>query len=232
MAAALGDIIYRGSSVWKRMPGNTTTTRKFLRQTGTGSASAPPVWDTVGLEPATVTLTNAEIIALPTTPITLVANAGPGAVVNWIHADLFAKFAAGAYGNVDPDAAFLSIGASGGAQASTNIANDTSGAPDYTLSALTKFFDGTNKRARMLPYLQTPVIAVGGGSPPGPVNVTDSGWVLTSTEDGTFGMDAFTDLDDTSIALVFDNAAAGNLTGGHASNVLKAVVYYSVETLP
>lgn len=45
----LGDIIYGGASsgAGTRLAGNTTTTRKFLRQTGDGLNSAAPVWDTV-----------------------------------------------------------------------------------------------------------------------------------------------------------------------------------------
>ena len=44
----LGDIIYSAASgVETRLAGNITTTRKFLRQTGTGSVSAAPVWDTL-----------------------------------------------------------------------------------------------------------------------------------------------------------------------------------------
>ena len=44
----LGDVIYGGlAGVQTRLAGNTTTTRKFLRQTGTGSASAAPAWDTL-----------------------------------------------------------------------------------------------------------------------------------------------------------------------------------------
>ena len=46
----LGDIIaVNASSKWDHVPGNTTTTRKFLRQTGTGTASALPAWDTLQL---------------------------------------------------------------------------------------------------------------------------------------------------------------------------------------
>lgn len=44
---ALGDVIYgdvNGNT--KRLAGNTTATRKFLAQTGTGSVSAAPVWTT------------------------------------------------------------------------------------------------------------------------------------------------------------------------------------------
>ncbi len=44
----LGDLIIGNATpAWARLAGQTTTTRKFLRQTGTGSASALPVWDTV-----------------------------------------------------------------------------------------------------------------------------------------------------------------------------------------
>lgn len=41
----LGDVIYGGSSgVAARIAGNTTTTKKFLNQTGNGSVSAAPTW--------------------------------------------------------------------------------------------------------------------------------------------------------------------------------------------
>lgn len=44
----LGDTIYGGASGTRtRLTGNTTTTRKFLRQTGDGAASAAPAWDTL-----------------------------------------------------------------------------------------------------------------------------------------------------------------------------------------
>jgi hypothetical protein len=45
---ALGDTIY-ASSYYNAatLAGNTTTTRKFMRQVGTGSASAAPAWDTL-----------------------------------------------------------------------------------------------------------------------------------------------------------------------------------------
>lgn len=41
----LGDLIYvNASGDWVRLAGNTTTTKKYLSQTGTGSASATPAW--------------------------------------------------------------------------------------------------------------------------------------------------------------------------------------------
>jgi hypothetical protein len=44
----LGDLIIgSGTNTATRLPGNTTTTRQFLSQTGTGSASAAPAWATI-----------------------------------------------------------------------------------------------------------------------------------------------------------------------------------------
>ena len=44
-ATTLGDLIYSDGTDNVRLAGNTTTSRRFLRQTGTGSASAAPAWD-------------------------------------------------------------------------------------------------------------------------------------------------------------------------------------------
>jgi hypothetical protein len=44
----LGDIIYSSASnTLAKLAGNTTTTKKFLVQTGTGAVSAAPAWDVV-----------------------------------------------------------------------------------------------------------------------------------------------------------------------------------------
>jgi hypothetical protein len=43
----LGDISYRGASNNVSLAGNTTTTKKFLAQTGTGTVSAAPAWATI-----------------------------------------------------------------------------------------------------------------------------------------------------------------------------------------
>lgn len=44
----LGDIIHGNSTPkWARLAGNTTTTKKFLTQTGNGTISAVPAWDTI-----------------------------------------------------------------------------------------------------------------------------------------------------------------------------------------
>ncbi len=43
----LGDFIYHNGTDNVRLAGNITATRKFIRQTGTGTISAAPVWDTI-----------------------------------------------------------------------------------------------------------------------------------------------------------------------------------------
>ena len=44
----LGDLIAGNATpAWQRVAGNTTATRKFLRQTGTGTVGALPAWDTL-----------------------------------------------------------------------------------------------------------------------------------------------------------------------------------------
>lgn len=48
LLTTLGDLPYGGAAgAWSRLAGNVTTTRKFLRQTGDGAASAAPAWDTI-----------------------------------------------------------------------------------------------------------------------------------------------------------------------------------------
>lgn len=68
-AATLGNLLYAAAAgVWSLLAGNTTSTRKFLRQTGTGAVSAAPAWDTLvdGDLPTTLagkTLTTATLTA-------------------------------------------------------------------------------------------------------------------------------------------------------------------------
>ncbi len=53
----LGDSIYAGAGgTTMRLSGNTTTTRKFLTQTGTGSVSAAPAWGTISSADVTAAL--------------------------------------------------------------------------------------------------------------------------------------------------------------------------------
>lgn len=69
----LGDILYENATPANtRLPGNTTATKKYLSQTGTGSVSAAPSW----LQPACGDLSNAA--ASCSTDTTNAANIGSG----------------------------------------------------------------------------------------------------------------------------------------------------------
>jgi len=69
---AVGDMIYGSTSgAATRLAGNTTTTKKFMVQTGTGSASAAPTWGSLatGDLPASVVTSSGNLSPLFTTSI-------------------------------------------------------------------------------------------------------------------------------------------------------------------
>jgi len=86
-AYAVGDILYSGlADTLSKLSGNTTTTKKFLTQTGTGSASAAPAWDVVspsdisGL--GTMASQNANAVAITGGTLSGVAISGASTIDN------------------------------------------------------------------------------------------------------------------------------------------------------
>jgi hypothetical protein len=84
-AYAVGDLLYSGATnTLAKLAGNITTTKKVLTQTGTGSASAAPVWDTVssgdvvGL--GTMATQNANNVAISGGTVTGVAISGASTI--------------------------------------------------------------------------------------------------------------------------------------------------------
>jgi hypothetical protein len=59
----LGDVIYGDTGgAAARLAGNTTTTRKFLRQVGSGAASAAPAWDTIAVSDVSGLASSGELL--------------------------------------------------------------------------------------------------------------------------------------------------------------------------
>lgn len=72
--AALGDTIYGSAThVYSRLTGNTTAVKQYLSQTGTGSASAAPVWATI----AGADITGAALTSGNDTNVTLTLGGTP-----------------------------------------------------------------------------------------------------------------------------------------------------------
>jgi hypothetical protein len=90
----LGDLVAGNATpLWSRLAGNTTTTRKFLRQIGTGTASALPVWDTLvaGDLPA-----HNHVASEITTGVLALARGGTGADLSGTGPGFLKQAAAGA----------------------------------------------------------------------------------------------------------------------------------------
>ena len=74
-SAVLGGILFANlTPAWAQLAGNTDATRKFLRQLGTGTASAAPAWDT--LQAADVPTLNQSTSGNAATASALAANQG------------------------------------------------------------------------------------------------------------------------------------------------------------
>jgi hypothetical protein len=70
----LGDLLYANSTpAWTKLAGNTTTTKKYLAQTGNGSISAAPAWGTIAW--ADVSKTGSSLADLATRACANLSNA-------------------------------------------------------------------------------------------------------------------------------------------------------------
>lgn len=158
----------------------------------------------------TTTLTNAQILALPTTERTIIAAQGAGTRAVLLRADCVLNAAAGAYTNISADAYFFAItyAPAGGWVDSNYLANDS------TLPIT--YFSTVFGAAKLSQFsLDSYCWAE-------PVN----GWGnIPVSHDWTGGAPT-----NQPWVLQISNAALGNLTGGNAANTLVVNAYWALNS--
>jgi hypothetical protein len=166
-----------------------------------GSATNPT------LQIATVTLTDAQIKALPTTAIQIVAAPALNTRVKLIGVTYHAWFENGAYTNVNATSAELYLQTSSLVRLGGYLANDGG----VSLTSLTTVLAAAS------------VLTVDGG----PYLSNPAGTYVQPLLTGATGS-----VDGKAVQLFATNNGAGNFTGGHASNLLTVVAYYALEAVP
>jgi hypothetical protein len=170
-------------------------------QVGTGHLAA--------IYQATVTLTDAQIKALPTTPITVVPAAGAATIMSPIGGMWTANFTAGAYTNIKA-AAVIAIKCADGARASAFLPNDIT-ITGATADLATQLLGHAGRTfINLAPYFEA--------------DLSGSWGVLPSYNVGS-GINS-------ALQVEIDNSGSGNLTGGNSANLLRITLFYAVVPIP
>lgn len=171
---------------------------------------------------AIVPITNAQLKASVSTPITIVAAPGSGVRLKVLGVTYHLAASAGGYTNINTTYAWMGLlgGPSFGAgwPAVDGIANDST-VPTTPLADLTAFLGTGADYTYDVSVPQHAAIS----NPTGGVRE----WVVTSDQQVPTA-----DLDNQPIVFAIDNNGSGNLTGGNAANTLTVVLYYAREVLP
>lgn len=165
------------------------------------------------------TLTDAQIKALPTTPITLVAAPASGFRIKILGGTMRLNNAAGAYTNINTAYCELRVNVTAGWRlAGPVLVNDT----EWSV-ALTGMTDVFGNAATYVLDVPTPglLYPVDAGAQSG----NSSGQLLLNP----FNIPPTADVDAKAALLSINNNGSGNLTGGNAANSLKVTLYYAYE---
>lgn len=153
------------------------------------------------IQKVTVTLTNAQIKALPTTPVEIVPAPGAGKAIQLLLARTVIHIAAlGGYTNFNTFAVQLFKG--------------TDPLIDVSVPGTVGFFQGSDETIGT--YVFTPAIT------------TDGSDIHAATYQANGSVERN---DNQPLMFVIDNSVDGNLTAGNAANTLKITVYYIIIDL-
>lgn len=171
---------------------------------GTGLSMTGPVLDVVGstLLSTTVTVTNAEMLTLPTTPVSLVPAPGAAFQLVPLLVDVRGNTTGGAYTNIDPDG-WIVLAFNGTDIWSNYLTNDST--IGYTFLSTTLGAAG-DFCFQFVPFtLAEPIFGWG--------NLVDPRGNVEPNQP---------------LVLTSENFGSGNFTGGHSANLLVLTTYYTV----
>lgn len=186
------------------------------------------VTDGAAVRLATVTLTDAQIKALPTTPITLVAAPGAGFFLQPLRAVLICDASGGVYTNINANA-YLNLRRNDWSVDSFAylVNGNGGGLIDTTLTDVTDFLAAVSKNLWVpLPYANGQESGVGAGI------AWENGWGPMANHSTTSTIYDVTDAENEAIVISAENQGSGNFTGGHAANTLTVRIYYTIEAIP
>jgi len=178
----------------------------FWQQMERTRANFVTLEDLALIKHAQVTLTDAQVKALPTTPVTLIAAPGSGLTIVPLQGILRATCTAGAYTNINATICNLAVYWLGDFNAwpLAGVVNDSSASPSP--GKVTTLLGSASKHIAILPAYTD--------------NYTNNWNLPPIIGDSTY--------ENKAIAIAVDNNGSSNFTGGNSANTLRVDVIYLV----